>query len=130
MENVFNVKLVKWPATNNSHSRKKPNNVDFGPERVIIVARSINLCISFGHQLNLKMINFTTRFNFNSIELFTTNSLLSKWRMNRLPRAIACRNLHFINHGLSSSMMIRCFMNSFRNGAYKEKTKEEYNGDK
>jgi len=32
-ENIFNVKLVKWPVAYSSHCKIKPNNTDFGPEK-------------------------------------------------------------------------------------------------
>lgn len=85
--------------------------------------------------MSFETIYITGSIDLTSIDPFTTHKLLTNRRMHKFQSTIVFNCMHFINHGLLPSRMIKCCMNIVRNnngrqGGNKRIMKETYDGKK
>ncbi|RDX70595.1 GBF-interacting protein 1, partial [Mucuna pruriens] len=99
--------VQEWPMTNNNRGKKERKN--------ITIIKAIYLSVPLDNQFGFRTINFTIWANFTSIHPSTTNSRLPRKKGNQHPNTTMLKSLHFINHGLSPSRMIKCFIDIFWN---------------
>lgn len=76
-------------------------------------------CI-FGNLSLFKAVNLTIWLNINCVNLFVSKNILSRRKRNKLPCLVLVKNLHFINHGLLSSRMVKCARYNFRDRAIED----------
>ncbi|BAU01951.1 hypothetical protein VIGAN_11133500 [Vigna angularis var. angularis] len=101
---------MKWPVTNGCHGKEETNSSHLGYRREsVTIIKTINLSVTFCNKPSFEPINFTIRANFNCIHPSTTNRLFSWGKGHQLPSITMVKSLHFCNHSLSPSRMIKCF---------------------
>ncbi|BAT78005.1 hypothetical protein VIGAN_02062800, partial [Vigna angularis var. angularis] len=111
---IFDIQLMKLPMTNGCHCKEQSNGSHLCHGRKgITIIKTINLSVPFCNQSSFESINVTIRTDFNCIYPSTTNSLFAWGKWHKLPSMTVVKSLHFFNHCLSPSRMIKCFFHTF-----------------